>query len=67
MTRTIKVHELGRNGTEIREVDLDEAKLILEDSVKWGGVVADARTREIIWEIDSGVDEILVIGMMGGG
>ena len=52
---------------ETREVDLDEAKLILEDAVSWGWVVADAKTQEVIWDIGSDVEELMIIGTLSGG
>ena len=67
MTRIIKVHQMGRRGMEIKEVGLDEAKLILEDATTWGWIVADAKTQEVIWEIGPEVEEIMIIGMLAGG
>ncbi len=67
MTRIIKVHQMGRRGMEIKEVGLDEAKLILEDATTWGWIVADAKTQEVIWEISPEVEEIVIIGMLAGG
>ena len=67
MTRIIKVHQMGRRGTEIKEVGLDEAKLMLEDATIWGWVVANAETQEVIWEISPEVEEIVILGMLGGG
>jgi hypothetical protein len=58
---------MGRRGMEIKEVGLDEAKLILEDATTWGWVVADAKTHEVIWEISPEVEEIVIIGMLAGG
>ncbi len=65
--RTIRVHQMGRSGMEVREVGLDEAERILEDAAIWGWSVADAKTEEIIWKIEPDVTEIMVIGMLGGG
>ena len=67
MARTIKVHRLGGSGMEVKEVELGEAKLILEDAATWGWIAADAKTQEIIWEIGPEVEEITIIGMLGGG
>ena len=67
MARTIKVHQLGRSGMEVEEVGVDEAKKILEDAATWGWIVADAKTQEVIWEINSQVEEIMIVGMLGGG
>ncbi len=67
MARTIKVHQMGRKVTEVEEVELAEAKLILEDAATWGWLVANAKTREVIWEIGPEVEEIMIFGMLGGG
>ena len=67
MTRIIKVHQMGRRGMEVKEVGLDEARLILEDATTWGWMVADAKTQEVIWEINPEVEEIMIIGMLAGG
>lgn len=67
MVRTIKIHELGRSGMEIREVGLDEAKLILEEAATLGWIVADAKTQKVVWEIGPEIEEIMIIGMLGGG
>ncbi len=67
MARTIKVRRLGRSGMEIKEIGLDEAKLLLEDAATWGWVITDARTQEVIWEIGPEVEEIMILGMLGGG
>ena len=65
--RTVKVHRLSRRGMEVEEVDLTEAEEILEEANTWGWIIADARTQEIIWEIGPNVEEIMIIGMLGGG
>ncbi|MDH5695790.1 MAG: hypothetical protein OEZ00_04190 [Dehalococcoidia bacterium] len=69
MARMIKVHILGRNGIEIKEVNLQEAERILKETYAdpLGGLVADRRTGEVIWEIDSNVEEVLIIDQMIGG
>lgn len=58
---------MGRRGMEVKEVGLDEARLILEDATTWGWIVADAKTQEVIWEINPEVEEIMIIGMLAGG
>lgn len=69
MTRIIKVHILGRNGLEIREVNLEEAERILKETYAdpLGGLVADKRTGEVIWELDPNVEELIVVDQMIGG
>ena len=70
MARMIKVHILGRNGTEIKEVNLQEAERILKETYAdpLGGLVADRRTGEVIWEIGPNVEELFIIDhMIGGG
>ena len=70
MPRTIKVHIAGAHGWEIREVDLQEAQSILEATYAddSGGLVADAKTREVIWQIGPDIEEIVIIPeMLGAG
>ena len=70
MARIIKVHIVGRNGMEIKEVNLEEAERILKETYAdpLGGLVADRRTGEVIWEIGPEVEELFVMDhMIGGG
>ena len=70
MERMIKVHIMGRNGTEIKDVNLQEAERILKETYDdpLGGLVSDNKTGEIIWEIGPNVEEIFIIDhMIGGG
>ena len=69
MTRIIKVHILGRNGLEIREVNLEEAERILKETYAdpLGGLVADKRTGEVVWELGPNVEELIVVDQMIGG
>jgi hypothetical protein len=65
----IKVHILGRNGLEIKEVNLEEAERILKETYAdpLGGLVADKRTGEVIWEISPNVEELFIVDQMIGG
>jgi len=70
MVRMLKVHILGRNGIEIKKVNLQEAERILKETYadSLGGLVADRRTGEIIGEIGPNVEELFIIDhMIGGG
>lgn len=67
MTRKIKVYQLGRKGLEATEVDIDEAKQIIEVAASWGSIVIDVETKEIIWDIGPDVNEIEVVDMLAGG
>lgn len=70
MGRMIKVHVLGRSGTEIKEVSLEEAEKILKETYAdpLGGIVADKKTGEMIWEIGPDVEELFIINeVLGGG
>ena len=70
MARMIKVHILGRNGTEIKEVNLQEAERILKETYAdpLGGLVADRRTGEVIWEIGPEAEGLFIMDhMIGGG
>lgn len=68
MTRMIKVRILGKE--TIEQVNLSEAERILEKTYNdpVGGLVVDAKTRKIIWQIGPDVEEILVLEQwLGGG
>ena len=69
MARMIKVHILGRNGRKIKEVSLEEAETILKETYadSLGGLVADRRTGEVIWEIGPNVEELFIVNQMMGG
>ena len=69
MARMIKVHILGRNGLEIKEVSLEEAGTILKETYadSLGGLVADRRTGEVIGEIGPNVEELFIVDQMIGG
>ena len=69
MARMIKVHVLGRNGLEIKEVSLEEAERILKETYadSLGGLVADKRTGKVIEEIGPGVEELFIINYIIGG
>ena len=67
MTRKIKVRTLGSK--EIREVTIQEAERILEDTYNdpVGGLVADARTGEVIYKISPHIEQIVIMEQMLGG
>ena len=70
MTRMIRVHILGRNGLENKDVSLQEAQRILEETYAdpLGGLVADRRTGEVIWEIGPEAEGLFIMDhMIGGG
>jgi hypothetical protein len=69
MARMIKVYVSGRSGLQTREVSLEEAKTILQETYadSLGGLVADRRTGEVIWEIGPDVEELYIIEHMVGG
>ena len=65
--RMITVRIMGTD--TVRNVTLEEARKILDETYDsaLGGLVADARTREIIWQIGPETEEILIIEQMIGG
>ncbi len=68
MNKTIKVRIIGQK--EVREVTLEEARKILDNTYSdaVGGMVANGRTGEMIYQINPDVEEIVVIdSMLGGG
>jgi len=67
MEKRITVRVMGDKQT--KEVTLEEAQKILDkvynDPI--GGLVADAKTRQVIWSIGPDVEEILIMEKMFGG
>lgn len=67
MEKMITVRVMGAK--ETRQVTLEEARKILDkvynDPI--GGLVADAKTRQVIWTIGPDVEEILIMEKMFGG
>ena len=53
----------------IREVDFQEAERIMKETYAnpLGGLVADGKTREIIWEISPDIEELFIIDQMPSG
>ena len=54
---------------ESQQVSLEEAQKILEDTYNnpVGGIVVDAKTHEVLAQLNPGVDEIVIIEQMLGG
>ncbi len=52
-----------------KEVSLEEAKRILDETYSdpLGGLVANAKTNEVIYRIEPDVDEIIVLDTIIGG
>ena len=67
MVNMVKVRVIG--SSEVREVTFEQAKEIVEKTYNdpVGGLVADGRTGETIWQITPDVEEIVVIEQMIGG
>jgi hypothetical protein len=66
----VKVHIMGRKGEEQREVSFEEAERLVKETYEdpLGGLVADAKTKEIIWEMRPDIEEIVILGeIIGGG
>lgn len=69
MARMVKVHIFGRKGVEIKEVSFQEAGRIVKETYAdpLGGLVADRRTGEVIWEIGPDTEELFILNQMTGG
>jgi len=69
MARIIKVYTFGRNGMEMKEVNIAEAERIIKEiyADPYGGIIADRKTGEVISEIGPDVEELSILHLMGGG
>ena len=67
MARTVKVNRLAQSGVEVIEVPYEEAERMVEEANTKGRLVANKRTGEVIDKITPGVQEIMIIEIVGGG
>lgn len=67
MAQTIKVYRLGDRGTEVEEVNLEEAERLVEEAYAQGRLVVDKREGVVIHKIGPKVEELLLIDETGGG
>ena len=67
MTPTIKVHRIAMDIFEVKEVELEEAKRLVEEARTQGNLVIDKETGNIVDEITYNTKEIFLVGMLGGG
>jgi len=67
MEKLITVRCMGEK--ETKQVTLQEAEKIVEEVYDdpIGGLVADAKTRQVIWKVGPDVEEILIMEKMFGG
>lgn len=63
MGRTIRVRNENASGYEVKEVDIEEAKKLVKAAYadESGGLVVNARTQEVIWDIAADVEEIIIM------
>ena len=67
--RTVKVRYFYAGG-EVKEVSEEDAKRILSETYNstYGGLIVDLKTNKVIYQINSDVEEILVLeGVAAGG
>lgn len=67
MEQKIKVHRIGIGTVEVEEVDLEEAKRLVEETYAQGNLVVDQETGNVIDDITADTKEIFLVGVMGGG
>lgn len=67
MKKLITVRVMGKK--DARQVTREEAMKIMEEVYDdpIGGLVANAKTRQVIWKLEPDVDEILIMEKMFGG
>jgi len=70
MTQKVKIYGLyrpGDKGTEMEEVDIQEAEKILAEAMGTGRLVIDRKRGEVITEMKPDVEEVLIVDIMEGG
>lgn len=66
MSPTVKVSRLAIEGGEIKEVEFEDAKKLIEEAYARGYFVLD-KEGNVIEDITPDVKEILIVGVLGGG
>ncbi len=67
MTPTIKVQSLGMDEVGIKEVNLEEARRIVEEAYARGSLVVNKSAGEVIDELTPDVEEVIIVDAVGGG
>ncbi len=67
MAQTIKITRFANEGLEVKEVDLAEAKRMVEEATSKGRLVVNKRKGEVIDEVTPDIEEIMIIEAAGGG
>ena len=67
MAQTIKIHIITMDIVEVKEVGLEEARRLVEESYNQGYMVVDKETGNIIDDIASNTRELFIVGVLGGG
>lgn len=63
----IKVYQTGDRGIEVEEVDLEQAREIVEEARRRGRCVVDKTVGEIITELKPETQEVLIFDIIQGG
>ena len=67
MTRRVKVYKSGVRGIEVEEVDVDQARKLIEEARVQGRCIIDKRIGEVIEDLKPGVEEVLFVDIVEGG
>ena len=67
MTRRVKVYKSGVRGIEVGEVDVDQARKLIEEARVQGRCIIDKRIGEVIEDLKPGVEEVLFVDIVEGG
>ena len=67
MTRTIRVHRIAEDGSEVREVGLEEAQTLIQEAYARGNLVVDKRAGTLIDEVTPDIEEIILVQVIAGG
>jgi len=67
MTPRVKVYRTGDRGIETEEVDIEAARQILAEAMAEGKMVINKGNGEVIYELESDVEELLIVDIIEGG
>ena len=67
MSRKIKVNILSASGIEFKEIEIEEARKLIKESYTRGNIAIDKARGNVIDDISSETEEIILVGVLGGG
>ena len=67
MARKVKVYVSGDRGIDMREMDVDSAKRLIQEARVKGRCIIDRKIGEVIEDLKPDVEEVFIFDIVEGG